>query len=245
MVKSGQASLHQSSNQWCLFNTKLVTDFDSKMLQPDFWQSTNAVTGTAQGRGTTYFVTHQDSHWVLRHYYRGGLIGKLLTDSYLYLGLAKTRAIQEYLLLAQLTQWQLPAPTPIACQITRSGIHYKGDILTDRINNANDLYTILKTSNVSEGLWKKIGVTIARFHLKKVNHHDLNIHNILIDDSEKVWLIDFDQGSIKQGDGWQQSNIDRLLRSFRKELAKNPSMHWQETDWQLLINSYQQAMNSN
>lgn len=33
----------------------------------------------------------------------------------------------------------------------------------------------------------------CKMHIASVNHTDLNIHNILIDDQGKVWAIDFDK----------------------------------------------------
>ena len=242
IVNSHLALLRHEQSQTLLINAAFEQSFSAEMFSPAYWQAQNAITGSAQGRGTTYFVQHQDHHWVLRHYYRGGLIGKLIHDSYLFTGLNNTRAIQEYLLLAQLHSWQLPAPRPIACRVKRTGLYYQADIISERISGAEDLYTRLLREPVSDTLWQKIGETIALFHQKQVYHHDLNIHNILLDEHNKVWLIDFDQGQIKTGSGWQQDNMSRLLRSFNKEKTKHSNMHWQEGDWQTLLNSYQQGL---
>jgi len=241
IVKSGFASLTQSTNQWALIDTSMCNIDPVNLFNIAYWQKNNAITGTAQGRGTTYFIQQGNQEWVLRHYYRGGLIGRLVSDSYLYLGLAQTRAIKEYLLLAQLQQWKLPAPAPIACNVSKHGLHYKADIITARIAQARDLYTLLKAESLSEEMWHKIGRTIGRFHQNQVYHHDLNIHNILIDHNNDVWLIDFDQGAIKTGKHWQQANMNRLLRSFHKEKNKNPNMHWIELDWQPLLDGYQSS----
>ncbi|WP_448212512.1 3-deoxy-D-manno-octulosonic acid kinase [Colwellia sp. MEBiC06753] len=239
IVNSGQAILKQSPQHWWLINAEIASDFDPNMFSADFWQQRNAVTGTATGRGTTYFVQFNNRHWVLRHYYRGGLIGKIIHDSYWFSGLKNTRAIEEYLLLAYLNQQQLPAPKPIACQIIKSGMHYRADLISARIEHAEDLSTLLTKQTLSETLWGKIGETIAKFHQHQVYHHDLNIHNILIDNNQKIWLIDFDQGAIKSGEGWKQSNIERLHRSFVKEKNKNAQLNWQQAQWQYLLNGYQ------
>ena len=61
----------------------------------------------------------------------------------------------------------------------------------------------------------------------------------LIDDKEKVWLIDFDQGEQRDPQQtWQQANLNRLLRSFNKENAKLPVFHWQADNWQFLLEGY-------
>jgi len=52
------------------------------MLTSEYWQKENLVIDQAHGRGITWFVKHQENELVLRHYYRGGLAGKLINDSY-------------------------------------------------------------------------------------------------------------------------------------------------------------------
>lgn len=242
IVNSGLASLVKEPNQWLLYSTQFTHLLNNAMFDGSYWHAKGGITGTAQGRGTTYFIKCEEHNWVLRHYYRGGMIGKLIHDTYLFTGINNTRAIKEHILLSQLAQWQLPAPRPVACRIRRSGLGYQADIISERINNAEDLYTRLLREPVSHELWQRIGETIAAFHRKGVYHHDLNIHNILLDDNEQVWVIDFDQGEIRSGDNWQQGNIARLLRSFHKEKTKHPTMHWQDENWQLLLQSYQQAL---
>lgn len=242
IVNSGLARIEQKARDICLINSQLDNHLSFELFSPDFWQQRDAITGTAQGRGTTYFIKHDNNQWVLRHYYRGGLIGRLIHDSYLYLGLNKTRAIREYALLAKLNSLGLPAPAPIACKISRHGLYYRADILSERITNANDVFTITQSQQLSEMLWQKIGATIANFHHYGIYHHDLNIHNILIDDQQKIWLIDFDQGEEREQGAWQQDNMSRLLRSFHKEKTKNPQMLWTEESWQPLLSGYQSAM---
>ena len=54
-----------------------------KMFTGQYWKTQNAITGQATGRGTTYFFKHNKNEYVLRHYRRGGLIGKVLSDQYM------------------------------------------------------------------------------------------------------------------------------------------------------------------
>lgn len=231
--------MQQAENNFYLVTNELREQFSQEFLSADYWQEKNAVIGTAQGRGTTYFVRWQQQQWVLRHYYRGGLVGKLFKDGYLYTGLQRTRAYQEFVLLDQLQQLALPAPKPIACGIKRAGLTYRADILTARIEHAQDLVGILTSESLDKAIWQNIGETIAQFHQHGVFHHDLNCHNILIDNDKKVWLIDFDQGEIrKPQQDWQQQNLARLKRSFIKELNRLPQFHWQQTDFDALLAGY-------
>lgn len=243
MTHSKLVTVHQG-NSTCLYDSTQIGNFIPEMLTANYWQANNAVTGSAQGRGTTWFVEYQNKdqkhHWVLRHYYRGGLIGKIINDSYWFTSLKSTRAAKEFTLLAQMQTLALPAPKPIAYRITRHSLFYRADLLTSRIENAQDLVAILSKQAVSASLWQRIGAVIKRFHDHNIYHHDLNAHNILINEQDEVFLIDFDQGQIKASNqgGWQQRNIDRLHRSFLKEEKKLPIFHWDESNWQLLLAGY-------
>jgi 3-deoxy-D-manno-octulosonic acid kinase len=75
-------------------------------------------------------------------------------------------------------------------------------------------------------------------HDAGVNHTDLNIHNILLDDKGMVWIIDFDKCFNQSGDGFKQSNLQRLLRSFQKETLKN-GIHWQRENFTALMSGYE------
>lgn len=218
-----------------------MNSFSPDLLNSSYWQDNNKVTGTAQGRGVTWFIETDNKHWVLKHYYRGGLIGKFNKDAYLFFSYANTRAVKEFELLTELIELKLPVPKPIACQIVRSGLFYKADILTERVCSAQDLISYLEKQPVSADLWHKIGQTLKSFHDHNVYHDDLNIHNILIDEQEKVWLIDFDQGEIRKNSAsWKADNMNRLLRSFNKEKTKCATLHWQEGDWEPLFKGYHQ-----
>lgn len=240
IVKPYRLKVYQQGNVYCQYDENRVSAFSVQMFTAKFWQQQKAVTGTAQGRGTTWFLEYNTQQWVLRHYYRGGLIGKLIKDSYLYQGMALTRAAQEFTLLAKMQQCNLPTPQPIAYQVIKKGFFYHADLITQRIENAEDLATVLSEKRLSSALWQVIGATIRKFHQQGIYHHDLNAHNILIDVNDKVWLIDFDRGEQRKiNNKWQQNNLERLKRSFLKELNKLPAFHWQEQDWFAFMQGYQ------
>lgn len=236
-------------NITCQFNEKLIADFSADMLSADYWQKRNSVTGSAQGRGTTWFVRYANTqeqseiehHWVLRHYYRGGLIGKLINDSYLYTGIENTRAAKEYALLEHMQTLNLPAPKPVAFRVIRKGLFYQADLLSTRIESAQDLVAILSKQTLDDALWQQIGATIKRFHNNGIYHHDLNAHNILLDNKEQVFVIDFDRGEQRPMQAtWQQANMARLKRSFEKELKQLEQFHYSEQNWQQLLHGYQE-----
>jgi 3-deoxy-D-manno-octulosonic-acid transferase len=229
----------RKTDLYCVYNKSLVENFNAEMLTPDYWHNQQAITGSAQGRGTTWFIAAQNQQWVLRHYYRGGLIGKLIKDSYWFTQMDQTRAAKEYQLLNMMNHWQLPTPKGVAYKVQQKGLFYQADLLSSRIKNAQDLVAILSTQSLCDDVWQNIGVTIKRFHQQGIYHHDLNSHNILLDNKDKVWLIDFDRGELRKiSSQWQQANMQRLLRSFHKEKAKLATFHWHEKHWQILMKGY-------
>jgi 3-deoxy-D-manno-octulosonic acid kinase len=95
--------------------------------------------GYARGRGTTWFIRTGDSSFVLRHYRRGGLIAKISKDKYWWRANADTRAFAEWYLTYHLFRAGLPVPVPIAARYVRHGMLYRGDIITQRIENSESL----------------------------------------------------------------------------------------------------------
>ncbi len=215
----------------------LFTDDLSQCFDIEYWQKKNAVLGYATGRGKTWFVQTSSLIAALRHYRRGGLWGKCVKDSYVFLGWERTRAAEEFHLLQTLHQKGLPVPRPLAARVIKSGMIYRADLIVEKIPDARDLVDCLEDHGLDENAYYEIGCTIAGLHHAQVCHSDLNIHNILLDSANKPWLIDFDKCAIKAGDGWKVDNLARLLRSFRKEKNKR-NIQWQESDWQPLLEGY-------
>ena len=232
------SSHQQDDNQIFWFDSACIPEFDQRWFNPVFLREEQLLTGQAEGRGTTFFFQVSGQDLVLRHYRRGGLPGKILSDQFLFTGLSRTRAWREMSLLMQLQELDLPAPRPVAARVARHGWYYRSDIVTKRIDNASDMHDILSTHRPSPSTWQDIGATIALFHRNQVFHHDLNIHNIMRDNNGKIWLIDFDKCAIKAGDKWKQQNLARLLRSLNKEQQRVKGYHFNEGDWQHLLKGY-------
>jgi len=245
IVKPCREKTFQQGNVYCRYDTDEVHPFIPEMLNSDYWQAKNAIVGSAQGRGTTWFIATENAagmmrNWVLRHYYRGGFIGKIVNDQYLYTGIKNTRAAREFTLLKSMRTLGLPAPKPVAFRVIKHGLFYRADLLSSRIENASDLVGLLTKHAINELLWQQIGKVIKVFHQQGIYHHDLNAHNILIDDNDKVWLIDFDRGEQRQNKvNWPEENMARLLRSFRKESKRITNFQWHEKNWHALLNGYQ------
>jgi len=221
-----------------MFDDSLIRDDIERCFDSQHWQQLNKVTGSATGRGTTWFVQLDSMQGALRHYRRGGLFGKIISDHYLFNGWGKTRSIAEFNLLQKLKSLDVNVPRPIAARVIKNGFFYQADLLSEKIPNAQDLVDILQQRKLNEVEYHAIAIQIKKMHQAQINHTDLNIHNILLDKQGKVWIIDFDKCNEQTGDNWKQGNIKRLLRSFNKEANKR-KIKWSLDDWSLFLNSYQ------
>ncbi|MGY5451311.1 3-deoxy-D-manno-octulosonic acid kinase [Agarivorans sp. MS3-6] len=238
-----QIEKQKTEDGYLFFNPAVWDHVSDAYFEVRHWQQNRAVVGHAMGRGKTIFFRFQHRECVLRHYHRGGLVSKLSNDRYLYTSLKRTRVWREFSLLMSLKALQLPAPLAIAGRIKRSGMSFQADLILERIDGAKDLAQLLSERRLPLSLWQKVGETIALFHKAGVYHADLNLRNIMVDDQQKVWLIDFDSGRLcRPRKKWQQANIARLYRSLEKEQTKPGYCHWLESDWQYMLAAYKNAL---
>lgn len=230
-------------NGYLLSTESYQSDATEQWFSPKYWQHKNAIVNSKEGRATAWFYHYEDRVYVLKHYQRGGLVAKILSDQYLYSGLKNTRIYKEFTLLLTLHQQGLPAPVPKAALVRVSGLIYKGDLITEAVSGAQSVCEICQSRSLDESEVVAIGQTIAAFHNAGVFHADLNINNILFNDQGKAFLIDFDRGEFRTPEKqWQQDNIKRLKRSFDKEAGKWPQFNFSSDNWQLLVTTYQDSL---
>jgi len=117
--------------------------------------------------------------------------------------------------LYELYKDDLPVPQPLAARVVRSGLLYRGDLITRRIPKARSIAELLSVA--APVPWDAVGRCVRRFHDAGVWHADLNAHNVLLDAEGRVHLVDFDRSGHRSGaTGWKQANLTRLRRSLDK-----------------------------
>lgn len=233
-------SAQQSHGAECLlYDPERLPDPKAFSFDPREWERRHALQGDAQGRGAALFVRHEGEDYVLRHYRRGGLLGPLWGDRYLWMGLARTRAWREWLLLARLREMGLPVPRPLIARVVRTGPVYRADLATARIVGAVTLTRHLMAHRPPERFWRQVGAMLRRFHEHGVFHADLNAHNVMVDRSGRLYLIDFDRGGIRRPNPrWQTANLNRFKRSLEKVKRAHPSLHYEPAAWAELVRGY-------
>jgi len=227
--------------------SSLLESAPESTFDPGHWRARGVLLPTAQGRGSAWFVRAGDDEWVLRHYSRGGLVGRFLRDTYLWSGESRVRAFQELRLTQALHERGLPVAVPVAAAYARAGLWYRCDLITRRIAGAAALSAQLAAGPLDAARWRGIGAVIARFHDAGVDHADLNAHNILLGqavhcgegEGEGVSLIDFDRGCMRAPGNWQRSNLMRLRRSLVKVSRNMPVDRYDARCWDALMSGYE------
>ena len=215
---------------------------DAAWFDPAYWAGLGKLSTGDGGRGGVAFVETPAGVCALRHYHRGGLAARVSADRYWWSAAERTRAFREFRLLARMADAGLPVPAPIAARYRRSGFSYQADLLTRRIEHSRTLAQCLGDGVPGPRVGEEVGRTIARFHAAHVWHADLNAHNVLIDQRDSAWLIDFDRGRLRRPrSAWRRSNLARLRRSFDKLGARELS-GFDERFWTPLLAAYRAAL---
>ena len=230
------------------FNSDLLHTLPPHAFEPARYPGQTQALATGSGRGQAHRVSHEGQSWVIRHYRRGGWVAKFNADQYPAVQTHDSRAMQEFALLREMHSRGLPAPQPVAARCARSMPwmgswgRYRADIAVVCIDQSTNLSQRLDHERPEPAIWRAVGQAIAQMHAHQIDHTDLNCHNILINANGQVWLIDFDKCQRRQGDAWKAGNLQRLLRSLRKEQARRTGFHWNEADWADLINGYEENL---
>jgi 3-deoxy-D-manno-octulosonic acid kinase len=214
-----------------LYDASRCDQPDERVFDRDAWRARGGLEETAGGRGTVAFLRDGEHRWVLRHYRRGGLVARLLDDTYLYTGAARTRAFREFRLLRQLREWRLPVPRPVAARYRRSGLLYRADLVTEELPTRRTLAQALAAAPLDAPTWRAVGARVASLHARGVHHADLNAHNLLVGEDGTVYVLDFDRGRVRARGPWERAVIERLHRSLAKVSAGLPAGHFDERDW--------------
>jgi 3-deoxy-D-manno-octulosonic acid kinase len=209
-------------------------------FDPAEWQRQGAAPLETPGRGAVLIVERGAGQWVLRHYRRGGLVSRFVEDHYVWLGLERTRPFREWRMLRRLHDAGLPVPNPIAAHVYRTGAIYTGDIVTAYLPNTRPLSWFIAQAQVPPQCWQRIGQMVRIVHEHGVDHPDLTAHNILLDERNEPFLVDFDNARSKPPGAWRRRGVERLQRSLRK-VALETGTQFDAAAWLELEQGYQQA----
>ena len=183
-------TVEQTATGAILYDRQVISNITEDRFIASNWLHSEAIQGRlgSGGRGNTMFVGNIPRQFVLRHYIRGGLIGKLVRDKYLWTGAEASRPFREWRMLAKMSDNGLRVPRPAAARYVRSGPFYTADLITVRVPNVHALSTWIHERAGGEKFWCDLGDAIYQFHAHGVYHADMNAYNLQIDSGGKLWL---------------------------------------------------------
>ena len=154
---------------------------------------------------------------VIKQYRRGGLVQHIIKQR--YLKLYRTRAQHEYELLDRVAAFGINVPQPIAYAY-HGRLFYRAWLVTEQISQPVTLARLSlndekKAAIVMESVIEQISSLIRN----DILHVDLHPGNVVIDAQEKVYLLDFDKGSVYHGN--RQKLRNRYLTRWQRAVAKH------------------------
>jgi 3-deoxy-D-manno-octulosonic-acid transferase len=172
------------------------------------------------------------------------LVARFNPDRYPKGPARESRSMREFALLRWMAAMGLPVPIPVAARQRVVGRRSTADIMVGMIPNSKNLVQILAARPLNEPQWRNVGQAIRALHNAQVFHSDLNAHNILLDDNDNAWIVDFDKCETRANGSWKHENLKRLERSLRKELTRNPNLKWNPDKLVELENGYRSPPSS-
>jgi 3-deoxy-D-manno-octulosonic acid kinase len=239
-------TVERTRNGAILYDKAIINQISAERFTAAGWPHAEVLTGPLRsgGRGNTMFVGNVPRQFVLRHYMRGGLIGKVNRDSYIFSGEDLTRPFMEWRLLDKLAANNMNVPRPAAARFCRRGTFYTADIITVRIPDVVSLSEYIAVEDRGEEFWRSVGAAIWKFHEAGVYHADMNAYNVQVDKDGDIWMLDFDKGALRSPGKWQQETLSRLHRSLGKVLGLDPKLHFRSANWDTLLEAYFEASRS-
>ena len=210
-----------------------------EQFDASYWQQRPGYEVITSGRGGSVRIELDGAAAILRRYHRGGAVGKLLSDQYLWMGKTLSRPWREWKILQRARKADLPVPEPIAASVCRSGLWYRAVLITAFLQDTETLTQRLERTELNIGCWHRIGLLIKRMHAAGIRHADLTSDNILVDSQDRFYLIDFDRAEVMNRiDDWQWRPLYRFQRSMEKR-NRNRKLQLDDDDWQELMDGYQ------
>lgn len=178
---------------------------------------------TLRGRVPVLAGSLGDADIVVKRLFHGGKLGNLWKDR--FLGAAR---IRNHIPLAEfLNGHGIATPRVIFASWRRSWGVVRGEVGFEKLADGVDADRYLFVSEEAPGDWYEkatlIGELVASMHRIEFVHDDLNLMNIYIDESDRLYVLDLDNSSLPRrrlGERVRRGNLARLERSIRKQGRK-------------------------
>ena len=170
----------------------------------------------------------------VKKYARGGLIGHIVKETYIKYG--KTRCLEEFEWLQKVRRLGIRAPEPVAF-LSQGRWFYRCWLITGAVKDHQTLADLnFSTDAQAKAIFTDLAEQVGILIRNQILHVDLHPGNVLIDNSDLPYIIDFDKAFIFSGDRskLKARYISRWCRAIEKHRL-NP----------LLADTFQEHLVSN
>ena len=232
-------SEHKSANCYLQQADEIGAALEVRHFDPETWRNSEGFREYAGGRGGSCLIELDGHRAVLRRYHRGGLVARLLSNQYLWLGKNLSRPWREWEVLELALAAGLPVPQPLGACICRTGFWYRAALITAYLDDTEMLTERIERVELERDDWFRLGLLVKRLHDAGIRHADLTSDNVLIDSANRFYLVDFDQARVMPRlDDWQWRPLYRFQRSIEKR-DRRRKLHFGSNEWQALMDGYQ------
>ena len=195
-----------------------MADQQVKQLIKFFNLPKNIVNSALGGRTSIRVIRLQGiGSVVIKYYRRGGVIRYLIKKHYLRCG--KRRCQIEFELLQQVRSLGINAPEPVAFAY-RGRLFYQCWLVTRKIQDHQTLVQISLSNEEQARMAMKAVVKQVSILIKnKILHVDLHPGNVIVDNQNQIYLLDFDKGGIFPGD--EHVLRTRYLHRWNRAIQKH------------------------
>ena len=153
----------------------------------------------------------------IKSYARGGWMRYLIKQRYLKLG--KTRAQIEFELLQVVRNLGINAPEPVV-YAHRGRVFYRAWLVSRSIQHPLSLALLsLKNEKKTRLAMESVIEQISLLIQNAILHVDLHPGNIVVDEANQIFLVDFDKGQIHHGS--RKKLRDRYLTRWQRAVTKH------------------------
>lgn len=170
------------------------------------------------GRGSVY-RTHLDGVGpiMVKHYRRGGLLANFITRY--YLRTTKTRGQIEFEQMERARNLGCGAPEPVA-YASCGRFFYRAWLVTREVERSQTMAQLSRASSDRAA----VAITALCHHTNiliknNIMHADFHPGNVLVDEDDQVYLIDFDKTGIYRGG--QKKLADKYRRRWCRSVQKH------------------------
>ena len=177
-----------------------------------------------EGRGAVFMLSGKELGLeydvVVRQYRHGGLLRGLFGDRFL----SEKRFLGEFRIHRRVRELGLPAPEPLGVIVVRDRAvrpGLKGYYATRKLEGVRGLpeYLNRATPERRRLLAAELGTRLRCLHEDGIFYADLQVRNLLVDDSDELFFIDFDKSKRFPGPlspARRRANLYRFARSMEK-----------------------------